>query len=486
MWQSIRNWFASFSEAESPLTDERRAWIAERFEWLHTEFGDGQLHVPIVTPSDEHFPERYDSTPEDAERILARLCVHMGIDRNRLDFYVYKSENADDVVAAFRSLRAHQGYALGAFEQTESRINIWLEGSRLHDATTVVSTLAHELGHVLLLADGRYSHDEPDHEPLTDLLTVFFGLGIFTANSTIRSVNWRYGKWEGWSVARQGYLTMSDVAYALAIYAQARGEDAPSWQRFLRADMRSLLTYELRRLEQGPRKKSEVVPDDEVQDDVASSSSVESQIDTSETPVVPDHDLLHGDDLFAQAEYQAAQGNFAEAIELYSDALRNLPEDWEAYRGRACMYLSLARYEETVADATRAIEFGDLGIEPHVFRSQALIALRKYVEALGDAERAIRIDGRYPDGFRLRGLARMGVGEHQTALWDLDRAIELHPRWAECYFIRSQLHTRLGNHRRATRDYEEAIRRDERLSDADYRSQALAWMSPIDPQRPAT
>jgi hypothetical protein len=47
----------------------------------------------------------------------------------------------------------------------------------------LVSTLAHELGHVLLLADGRISAQQQDHEPLTDLLTIFFGLGIFSANA---------------------------------------------------------------------------------------------------------------------------------------------------------------------------------------------------------------------------------------------------------------------------------------------------------------
>jgi hypothetical protein len=48
---------------------------------------------------------------------------------------------------------------------------------------SLVATIAQELGHVLLLADGRISRERQDHEPLTDLLTVFFGLGVFTANA---------------------------------------------------------------------------------------------------------------------------------------------------------------------------------------------------------------------------------------------------------------------------------------------------------------
>ena len=72
---------------------------------------------------------------------------------------------------------------------------IWLEQTRLDEPDAVVSTLAHELGHVHLLADGRCDQNTPDHEPLTDLLTVYFGLGVFMANNAIREINWRSGGW---------------------------------------------------------------------------------------------------------------------------------------------------------------------------------------------------------------------------------------------------------------------------------------------------
>lgn len=477
MWRSIQQWFASWFTVESPLTEEQRAWIDGRFEWLRNAFGDGPLHVPTVTPSDDHFPERYTASPEDAERLLSRLCEHMSVDRNRLDFQLYISENADDVVAAFRSSRAHQGYALGVFEQTESRINIWLEGSRLNDATTVVSTLAHELGHVLLLADGRCSHEAPDHEPLTDLLTVFFGLGIFTANSTIRSVNWRYGNWEGWSIARQGYLTMPEVAYALALYCHARGEMPPAWQRFLRSDMRALLRYELGRLQIEPSEQANMPADDDAID--STEHSPEEPVNSTAEAVDDEHDLSHGDDLFSQAEFQASQGNYAEALELYTQSLIKQPDDWEASRQRAVMQLTLNQYQEAIEDATCSIKLGDSGCESYVIRSRAYIALQEYPLALDDAQRAIQIDSRVADGFQVRGLARLGLGKQTEALYDLNRAIELSPLWSSCYLIRGQLHQQLGNVRRAEKDLQEALQLDERIADPAYRQLAFSWMSPL-------
>ena len=171
----------------------------------------------------------------------------MGVDRNRLDLQLYTSPSADPVSAAFNpALR--RDYALGAFQEEEGRITIWLEQSRLHEPHSVVSTLAHELGHVHLLADKRCDPNTSDHEPLTDLLAVYFGLGIFVANNAIREVNWRSGNVEGWSLNRQGYLNIAEHAYALALYAQARGEHQPRWTKHLRPDLRGLLKTELKRL----------------------------------------------------------------------------------------------------------------------------------------------------------------------------------------------------------------------------------------------
>ncbi len=86
----------------------------------------------------------------------------------------------------------------------------------------MVATLAHELGHIHLLGHGRISDDVEDHEPLTDLLTVFFGMGIFTANAVMYEQYWENGVLSGWSMGRRGYLGMPVYGYALARFARLR------------------------------------------------------------------------------------------------------------------------------------------------------------------------------------------------------------------------------------------------------------------------
>jgi hypothetical protein len=64
------------------------------------------------------------------------------------------------------------------------------------------------------------------------------GLGVITANATIREAYWTAGNVSGWQLGRQGYLTQPMYGYALALFARARGEAKPAWLGHLRPDVR--------------------------------------------------------------------------------------------------------------------------------------------------------------------------------------------------------------------------------------------------------
>ena len=106
----------------------------------------------------------------------------------------------------------------------------------------LIATIAHELAHERLRGEGRIACDRPDYEPLTDLLTVYLGLGIFTANSAFEFSQNAYS----WGTRRMGYLTEPMFGYALACYAWMRGEGDPAWARYLDANPRAFLKKGLR------------------------------------------------------------------------------------------------------------------------------------------------------------------------------------------------------------------------------------------------
>ena len=79
----------------------------------------------------------------------------------------------------------------------------------------------------------------PDHEPMTDLLTVFLGLGIFTANSAGRFRQFHEDSRQGWSMQRLGYLPEEVYGYALAKFAIERREDKPEWTKHLSTNVQA-------------------------------------------------------------------------------------------------------------------------------------------------------------------------------------------------------------------------------------------------------
>jgi hypothetical protein len=114
-----------------------------------------------------------------------------------------------------------------------------IRSSQLKDPLALVATMAHELGHVILLGGGLMNPKPADHEPMTDLLTVYLGLGIFTANSAGRFKQFQEDRRIGWSMQRLGYLPEEVFAYALAKFAQERGDNKVAWERHLSTNVKS-------------------------------------------------------------------------------------------------------------------------------------------------------------------------------------------------------------------------------------------------------
>jgi hypothetical protein len=109
----------------------------------------------------------------------------------------------------------------------------------------LAATIAHEIGHVRLLGEGRVSPDRPDGEQLTDLTAVFFGFGVFSANAAFD-----YSRdSRGWRSSTLGYLGERLLAFGLACCAFRRGEQAPAWATALDTNPRVYLKQGLRYLE---------------------------------------------------------------------------------------------------------------------------------------------------------------------------------------------------------------------------------------------
>lgn len=232
------------------VKDASKRWVEARFAWLGEQFGWDPVRRPPIEPTARYFPRSWEGTFEEVEDLLPKLCGYMYVDPARLELQFFDSEQnplLDDVLTFERKRTGPAG--LLAHPKKKHKLILALDVRVLQSAPQVAATLAHELAHVHLLADKRLKPKEHDHEQVTDLLTVFFGLGIVSANAAFHFSQWQYGQWAGWSAGRSGYLSEEEYGWALANYAWLRDELHPRWAEHLVDNVRTYLRESIRYLE---------------------------------------------------------------------------------------------------------------------------------------------------------------------------------------------------------------------------------------------
>jgi hypothetical protein len=227
------HWF----DPKCPVEVEDKAWIEESLLWLIEEFGvDTLRNTSVILPTSEFFPDQFSGDEDDLPALVNRVCGYMDVDPERVELEIFTDHRA----AASRDLPsyeyAHSG-AAGHYRKRRGKFVLSLESSQVSDPTRLIATIAHELGHVRLLGEGRVADSYDDHEPLTDLLTVFLGMGVFTGNSVFSFSQWTDAFSQGWQTERRGYMTEEMFGYALAAFAWTQSEIKPPWAKYLEGNV---------------------------------------------------------------------------------------------------------------------------------------------------------------------------------------------------------------------------------------------------------
>jgi hypothetical protein len=218
-----------------PVNQEQKEWIEQSFQWLLENFGrDNFLKHKTILPEPSFFPDKYNSTEESVDAIVKRVCGYMDVNPDTVEV-IFLVERDESLLEHGHGEQKHSGAAGLYFSKTstETRKKIAVNVELFNNPTKLVGTIAHELGHVILLGGGKIERTREDHEHLTDLLTVFFGLGIFTANSAFQFSQWQDHSRSWWKVSRAGYLSEETFGYALAAYAWMRNDMKTPWSKYL-------------------------------------------------------------------------------------------------------------------------------------------------------------------------------------------------------------------------------------------------------------
>jgi hypothetical protein len=212
-------------------------WLIESLQPYHD-----LDRIRLIQPTPLDFPVAAKTAEERAAQTFKCIQKHFALDAWPCTLMPF--EEADDVMKNILPVLARpeqSNGAAGLFEVTkQSEVIIRYKPDQTGDPMAMIATMAHELCHYVL---ATIPHEPPggwdDHEPVTDLTAVFFGFGIFLANSSFRFSQWQDSHYQGWSASRQGYLSEDALSLALALFCVYRDIDPDLASRHLSTNPRS-------------------------------------------------------------------------------------------------------------------------------------------------------------------------------------------------------------------------------------------------------
>lgn len=260
-------WLPS-TTSDCPVDAKAQEWTESSIRWFLGQFGTAVIYRDPVLPTADFLSRTgYSASAGEVEELVARLCELMLVDRGSFALELYDGAAEKEEITP-----SGKSHAVGHFSMAGGRLVISLDQRETADRALLTAIAVHELCHLRLLGERRILSSRSDGERLTDLLTVYFGFGIFSTNAAMRFARAE----RGFTVVsrgllddlalnsarrndkyhRLGYLSSAEFGYALACYCWVRGEtEPPAWARYVnpgpRVHMEQGLAY-LRRTTQQP------------------------------------------------------------------------------------------------------------------------------------------------------------------------------------------------------------------------------------------
>lgn len=163
---------------------------------------------------------------------------------------------------------------------------------------------------------------------------------------------------------------------------------------------------------------------------------------------------------FQKANFASRQGDFREAIRLYTEAIEKKADLVDAYNNRGLAYRQVGESDRALRDFDQATKLRAAYWEAWYNRSQVLADGGRWRESLADLE---RLPPTYRDSAYVLvalGNARMQLNNRAGALADYDRALRLDPRNAEAFVNRGALFFAEKQPDRAEADFKQALQLD--------------------------
>lgn len=157
------------------------------------------------------------------------------------------------------------------------------------------------------------------------------------------------------------------------------------------------------------------------------------------------------------ADQYFEKGQFKEAVESYSDDLKNKPTDVNMIYNRGRSYQELGNLSEAQADFEKALELDPSNFQ--VLLSLATIQLeqKSYASALLYATKAEEISGAPAMASFLKARALHQLGMPEESLKAYGNAIQIDKNFGQAYFNRGLLKVALERNKQSCEDFRLAM-----------------------------
>ncbi len=146
-----------------------------------------------------------------------------------------------------------------------------------------------------------------------------------------------------------------------------------------------------------------------------------------------------------------------DAVEAYTKALEQEPDNHYAIEHRATAYANLGNTQRALADMTSIVEKRPDNIDGYVGRGNLYLDQREYDKAIADFDKAHSIDPSSEWPLANRGIARVWKKDFVAAASDLDAAAKINPKNAVVFRARGMMAQQKGAWQDAIAAYTSAL-----------------------------
>jgi len=398
---------------EPSVTPEDKEWIEKNFIWFIEVFGLSRLKsTPFILPASDTFPFTNLKDTYQFQTLFEQLCSYWDVDAKEINVKFF-----DDIKSKQWSNLAPQGSytePLGeyyrAYTREEKRFNIHLAKSNLDHPQLLIAVIAHELAHVKLLGGNYIKQGDPDMEPLTDLASIFFGFGLFVANTCqIQDAYW---------IGRSGYLPNELISYSNALICYITEHDIEKYLPLLNPNTKALFKQDY-----------------------------EFLINTGDTLLTKDK--VKSCEIAFETDRQIAEGfeikNFDLVIGGCKKILQVNPQNSAAYNNLGYALLSQKKYEEAVEVFTKAIDIDPYWDYPYNNRGYCKLQIGSLDDALADIHSAFEMNPANSYAWRNMGAYYLAIGDYEKALQHLKEADKIDPKTELINLYLGHTYLNLGN-----------------------------------------